>query len=1073
MKARSTGRWLAIAVLCAVTGSACGGEGADGADGSSCTVMQNGDGSATITCEDGTSTTIVGGTPGQNGMPGTPGAPGTPGTPGTPGVPGTDGTSCSVVDLGVNAARIECEDGTSSVICGARPSDDYRYPCQTAEQQVSLAAGLDVSYVTREIADNADQLAFYPYGSVNPTYVAVCIEGDRELIDATRYNPSVQVMELSTGSIRTVLRGMQGCDGIRVTPWGTILATEEFDEANGGAYEILWSPSNTTEYTITDRSGAGTVVDEANANASATVAKRTALAAMAWEGIAVLPSGVVFAGDELRPGSGTADADGGAIIKFIPSTLRTATTDIAALSESPFVAGSSYALAVSCVNNNQQVGQGCEVGNGAWIPVSAAMARAHADANGATGYYRPEDLHVDPSYTGPGVRFCFANTGNASAANYGEVLCAVETAPDTAVANARTVTINRFLEGDAQLNAPDNLEFQPGTGVLYVIEDAGHGDVWACLPDGGDRDIKSDGCVRMLSVKDSSAEPTGFIFHPNGETAFVNIQHTSDDNMPLVDAYATDDMIRIGGFAAPSTSAIGAFGAATDAALAAGSTGFFGFGAPVPASPTVSVARATSFPGGVAPTPGANGRGTSASSLVSLASGLTATHLTRVVANHADQGEFYPSGSATPTHLVFCIEGVREEIAAGKLNPSVQAIELATGNVTTIVRGMTGCDGLRISPWGTVIASEEFLEERGGLYEILWNPATLSGVEFTIDRPMGGPETVSVTAGTLPSGVASDYVVRRTALSAMAWEGIAVLPSGVVIGGDELRPGSGTADSDGGAIFKFVPSVLRTGTSLVTALSQSPLVSGSVYALQVSCVNNNQQYGQGCEIGNGRWIAIADPVMSRALANASGATGYYRPEDLHVDPDYTGTGVRFCFANTGNASAKNYGEVLCAVDSQPNAVSTSRTVTINRLIEGDLELNAPDNLAFLPGTGLIFVIEDNGFGDVWACLPDGADRDIKSDGCVRMLSLTDASAEPTGFIFHPSNGTAYVAIQHSADPAGALVDGYATDDVIAITGFSAVTPANFGATVEARLLSDVTSLFGFDGRLSASAVEDY
>jgi secreted PhoX family phosphatase len=295
----------------------------------------------------------------------------------------------------------------------------------------------------------------------------------------------------------------------------------------------------------------------------------------------------------------------------------------------------------------------------------------------------------------------------------------------------------------------------------------------------------------------------------------------------------------------------------------------------------------------------------------------------------------------------------------------------------------------------------------------------------------------------------------------------------VVYGGDELRPGTTAADTDGGALFKFVPSVLRTGTGAITALSQSPFIAGSVYALQVSCVNNAQQYGQGCEIGNGRWIPIADATMARALANTSGATGYYRPEDLHMDPDFTGTGARFCFANTGNAGAANYGEVLCATDSAPTTAPASRSVVINRFLEGDTQLNAPDNLAFLPGTGLLYVIEDNPFGDVWACLPDGADRDIKSDGCVRMLSVTDQTAEPTGFIFHPNGNTAYVAIQHSSDPAGALVSDFNTDDVLEITGFAAVTPSTFGASVEARLLGDVTNLFGFDGRLAASSVEDY
>ncbi len=43
---------------------------------------------------------------------------------------------------------------------------------------------------------------------------------------------------------------------------------------------------------------------------------------------------------------------------------------------------------------------------------------------------------------------------------------------------------------------------------------------------------------------------------------------------------------------------------------------------------------------------------------------------TRVIANSADQGEFWPYGASDPDYLVFCIEGGREEIdGAGTLNP--------------------------------------------------------------------------------------------------------------------------------------------------------------------------------------------------------------------------------------------------------------------------------------------------------------------------------------------------------------------------------------------------------------------
>jgi hypothetical protein len=50
-------------------------------------------------------------------------------------------------------------------------------------------------------------------------------------------------------------------------------------------------------------------------------------------------------------------------------------------------------------------------------------------------------------------------------------------------------------------------------------------DLWICLPDGNDDDVLTDGCVRFASIRDTSAEPTGFVFTGSGESAYVNIQH--------------------------------------------------------------------------------------------------------------------------------------------------------------------------------------------------------------------------------------------------------------------------------------------------------------------------------------------------------------------------------------------------------------------------------------------------------------------------------------------------------------------------------------------------------------------
>lgn len=424
----------------------------------------------------------------------------------------------------------------------ASVEEGYRLPGHTAADSLDLAEGLTAEFVTRDAANHLDMMAFYPAAA--PTHIIACIESEPEEIAPGKLNPGVQRISLTDGTVETILRGTASCDGIRTTPWGTVLFTEEDD--SGGAYELL-NPLTTTGVVITDRA-AGTTSDPAN------VARRMALPTMAWEGIAVLPSGVVYAGDELRPGTDVARSNGGAIFKFIPATPAVP-GDITTLAASPFAAGKTYAMQVQCRGDQVQYGQGCETGKATWIEVDPTLARSYAEAKGATGYYRPEDLHQDLAYTGAGVRFCHTNTGNEGAQNYAEVNCVIDATPlEIPLADAEgTVALNtvvtRFIEGDADANSFDNLDFQPGSGNLYVVEDHPNGDIWACLPDGADRDLKSDGCIRMLSVKDTSAEPTGFIFAADGLSAYVSIQHSDDTGMANVDDYGTDDLIKITGFA--------------------------------------------------------------------------------------------------------------------------------------------------------------------------------------------------------------------------------------------------------------------------------------------------------------------------------------------------------------------------------------------------------------------------------------------------------------------------------------------------------------------------------------------
>ncbi len=467
----------------------------------------------------------------------------------------------------------------SILSAGSAWAQDFRMPNQDVNDQfLFLSKSLNASYLTREAGQDLDQIQFLPHGSDRPTHIIACIEEALACLTddcadpfqpGDKLTPGVQRINLKTREVETIVRGLTICDGIRTTPWGTVIATEEdFISDTGSAYEIL-DPLGDDVFTVLERRGGGqpaVIIDQDGNDANDRITKRTALPVIRFEGLYVDETGVIIAGDEERPGSyGGGDTDGGAIFKFIPTNLRAPNSgNISNLDQSPLVSGTSFALQVSCVDNRQQAGQGCEIGAGTWIPLVPTatetgedlglprIGREAADTAAATGYYRPEDLHVDPMFSDPNfpnaVRFCFAATGNAAGSNFGEVQCAVDTDVTAITGETGQVVINRFIEGDDELNQPDNLAFQPHTGILYVIEDNPNGDVWACLPDGLDLDVKSDGCIRVFTLTDPSAEPTGFIFTPDGRNAIFNIQHSADGNMPLVDDFRTDDLILLTGF---------------------------------------------------------------------------------------------------------------------------------------------------------------------------------------------------------------------------------------------------------------------------------------------------------------------------------------------------------------------------------------------------------------------------------------------------------------------------------------------------------------------------------------------
>jgi hypothetical protein len=446
-------------------------------------------------------------------------------------------------------------------------------------------------------------------------------------------------------------------------------------------------------------------------------------------------------------------------------------------------------------------------------------------------------------------------------------------------------------------------------------------------------------------------------------------------------------------------------GAAYVHSLEAESQALFGFGRPLD-SP---VSGSFSGPGEQA---------------VELAKGLSARVVSSSVGENADMIALWPN-DATPTDAIICNE-VDGSVAGAPA--SVQRVHLADGVVTDMISGLVSCDPARRTAWGTVVVGEE-AGSSGRLYEIV-DP--LSVHDVTIDRAAA---TTSDPA----------HVVARTALGQLSYEGVVLLPDGTTYYGDERRPSNGKA---AGGIFKFVPASPWSGGSAITNLSQSPLASGSVSVMRLGTRTNFTDYGQGSNTGAGRWVPLTTPANPvtwdlDAAAKAAGMTGFYRPEDMDLDPIAWGAGqIRACWNNTGNDAASNWGETLCFEDVPAPSLPTGRQPIVTPFVIGNPELRMPDNLAFQPGTGILYILMDattsaedpSRTNDaVWACLPDGADPDVLSDGCVRVMNLRDGEGEFSGIEFLADGRSFLIHLQHRTQD-GRAIEG--TTDEVLVTGLA-------------------------------------
>ena len=416
---------------------------------------------------------------------------------------------------------------------------------------------------------------------------------------------SITRLDLQTGEQVTISHrdDYERFDGIRWTPWGTLLTGEEtrmqavhnrdpdFPDAEAGLFYEILNP-------LADPGA------EDPALRPRTVV-RPAVGAMAHEGIVVDANGYVYVINEASRGS---------IFRFVPDQPNT---------PSALESGTLYALVA--LNEGQDFNAGYEpnaerLGVSQWVPlvgeetviatlpadfnndgiVDAAdldivtanlgkqgatrsigdangdrvvdsrdldlyhafegqareqtvqleqyvtiNAQAAANAVGAATYLRPEDLELSTHENGDQFLLVAITGGVTSGVRqlHGTRVLSV-------VINDSDETIIRNYMTPDTLNAANGrrvgAEFQSADnlaidqhGTIYVVEDQPAGDVWAVV----DQDGNGQGEVagRWASLSTFGAEPTGLYFNPlvPGE-AFINVQHPPSNREATVRIIRSD-----------------------------------------------------------------------------------------------------------------------------------------------------------------------------------------------------------------------------------------------------------------------------------------------------------------------------------------------------------------------------------------------------------------------------------------------------------------------------------------------------------------------------------------------------
>ncbi len=308
---------------------------------------------------------------------------------------------------------------------------------------------------------------------------------------------ALSVVDLKTGKTQVLAKAadFDALDGIRWTPWGTLLFAEE--KTKGRFFEIELNADLVTVKKIHDRPAVGR---------------------LAHEGIELDAMGNLYVVDEHRGRSTGCDDKmpcGGGVYKFVPDKPADLST------------GNLYVLKVTGPDGT---------GQGVWVgPVDPMNARVSGSESGGQSYQRPEDLEIINN-----VLYVAITEGPRDKKNQelyeGRVISI----------DLDTMVVRNFVKPDVNVSVEigkpgetghqsgfdsvDNLAEAPN-GDLVMIEDNSPSDIWFASTKnvnqfGASREVKL-----FASLTDPEGEGTGIYFSPHDpSTLYVNIQHSAAIN---------------------------------------------------------------------------------------------------------------------------------------------------------------------------------------------------------------------------------------------------------------------------------------------------------------------------------------------------------------------------------------------------------------------------------------------------------------------------------------------------------------------------------------------------------------